>query len=100
MPDKFAFIDTSIFLHYWLFDEVNWLDVLEVKSVALVLAPITISKLNDKKDEPTPKLRQRAASVLKKLETLWTKGLPAQVRTGVELLLLDVEPSMHYATYH
>jgi predicted ribonuclease YlaK len=99
MPDKFAFIDTSIFLHYQPFDHVNWLGMLEVKSAALVIAPITISELNDKKDESTPKLRQRAASVLKKLEILWTKGPPFQVRPGLGLLLQDVEPSIDYAAY-
>ena len=97
MPDKSAFIDTSIFLHYRPFDDINWLDVLEVKSAALVIAQITISELDKRKDEPTPKLRQRAASVLKKLETLFTKGPPFQVRPGVELLLQDAEPSIDYA---
>jgi PIN domain-containing protein len=99
MPEKFAFIDTSIFLHYRPFDDVNWLDVLEVKSAALVIALITINELNDKKDGSTPKLRRRAASVLKKLETLWAKGPPVQVRPGVELLLQYVEPSIDYAAH-
>jgi hypothetical protein len=99
MPDNFAFVDTDIFLHYRAFDEVDWLSVLGRKSVTLVVAPITTSELNNKKDEPTPKLRKRAASTLKKLEALWLKGNPAEVRQGVQLLLQEVEPTIDYGAH-
>jgi hypothetical protein len=99
MPENFAFLDTPIFLHYRPFDEIDWLGELGQGSVCLVLAPITISELNDKKDEPTPKLRQRAGTVLKKFEQLWAVGNPAPVRSGVEALLQDVEPSIDYARH-
>jgi hypothetical protein len=99
MSHKFAFIDTSVFLHYRPFDEVDWPDVLGLESVALVLAPITVHELNEKKDEAAPKLRQRAAAALKKLEGFWSKGDPAEVRPGVALVLQDVEPSVDYAAH-
>jgi hypothetical protein len=99
MPERFAFIDTTIFLHYQPFDAIDWPAILGAKRVALVLAPITISELNDKKDEQNPKLRPRAASVIKKLETLWSKEPPAEVRPGVELILQDVEPSIDYGAH-
>ncbi len=99
MSERFAFLDTSILLHYRPFDEVDWLSVLDAGSVNLVVAPITIAELNEKKDEPTSKRRQRAASSLKKLEVLWSKGNPAQVRQGVKLLLQEVEPSIDYAAH-
>jgi hypothetical protein len=99
VSDTFAFVDTSIFLHYRPFDEIDWLRVLDRKSLSLVLAPITISELNNKKDEPTPRLRQRAALVIKRLDALWSQRRTGEVRPGVAVLLQDVEPSIDYATY-
>src|SRR5689334_6283679 len=92
MSEVFAFVDTSIFLQYRTFDEVDWLTTLGLKGVTLVLAPVVISELSEKKDEPSPRLRQRAAVVIRKLEALWSKGTPAEVRPGVALVRQDVEP--------
>jgi hypothetical protein len=55
--------------------------------------------LNDHKDGDNARLRKRAASVLKKLDALWSKNNPAEVRPGVKLLVQDVEPSIDYAAH-
>ena len=64
MSDTFAFIDTSIFCHYRAFDELTWPTLLKAESVILVVAPVTLSELNDHKDGNDARLRKRAASVL------------------------------------
>jgi hypothetical protein len=99
MPEKYVFLDTSILLHYRSFDEVDWLAVLEAKSIALVFAPIVISELNAKKDGQISKLKQRAASTLKRLESLWERGDRPEVRPGVDLILQDAEPAVDYAAH-
>src|SRR5205807_856958 len=81
------------------FDELDWLSLLGVKRVALVLAPVIITELNEKKDKPNPRLRPRAASVLKKLEAVWSKGSNSEIRSGVELVLQAVEPSIDYTAH-
>jgi hypothetical protein len=92
-------VDTPIFLHYRPFDDLDWPSILEVSSAALVLAPVTISELNEHKDEGAAKLRQRAAMALKKLETHWERGNPSELRRGVELFLQDVEPAIDYQSH-
>jgi hypothetical protein len=100
MYEKFAFVDTSIFLHYRPFDELDWLSLLGAKSVTLVTAPITVTELDQKKDDSKTKLRERAASVLKKLEMLWSAGGDSEVRPGVKIRLLHAEPAIDYTARH
>jgi predicted ribonuclease YlaK len=96
MAEKFGFVDTPIFLHYRSFDEVDWLSVFGAEAATIVLAPVTISEINEKKDEGTSKVRHRAASVLRKLEALWDKK--ASIRPGINLLVQDVEPTIDYGS--
>jgi len=93
---KFAFIDTNIFLHYAQPDEVDWCGVLGADSVTLVVAPVVIRELNNKKDTPGPKkTRVRAASALRWLGQFIGKSSP-QIRKNVDVLLQPHDPHIDF----
>jgi len=67
---KTVFIDTNIFLHYKLFDQIDWLDVCSAKECELLISPIIIDEL-DKHKVGNTKIGKRARNVLSRLEKLY-----------------------------
>lgn len=98
-----VFLDTNIYLHYQMVDQVNWLDVLQAQSVCIVMPPTTIRELNKVKDaSPQPHIRKRAGKVLKRFTELLSKSDSGVVilREGVEILFHPDEPLIDFATHH
>jgi hypothetical protein len=94
---KFAFIDTNILLHYPQPDKLDWCGMLGADSVTLVVAPVVIRELNDKKDTPGPrKTRDRAASALRWLEQFIGQSSP-QVQRNVDILLQSHDPQIDFS---
>lgn len=94
---KIVFLDTNIYLHYQLFDQIKWLEVLNASEVMIVVPPITVRELNKQK-ELSPKLRikKRAGTVLKKLSSLFEKDCQAYIRDGVEIYLETRDPIIDF----
>jgi rRNA-processing protein FCF1 len=69
-----AIPDTNVFLHFRLFDEVPWLDVLQATSVQLVVPLVVLQELDDKRNSHNNRLRRRARKVLSRLEPLLTRS--------------------------
>jgi len=100
MNTKYAFLDTNIFLHFVGVDQIDWLHELSCDHVVLVVAPIIIQQLNEKKDSPgSRKLRDRAGSALKKLDLYSEQEPPIKIREGVELRFRPNEPLIDFATH-
>jgi hypothetical protein len=98
-----VFLDTNIYLHYQMFDQINWLDVLQAKSVCIVVPPTTIRELNRVKDaSPQPHLRRRAGKVQKLFLELFLKSDSGAVvlREGVKILFHPEEPLIDFAAHH
>ena len=70
MTTKVSFVDTNLFLHFPTLDQIDWLDLLRCDCVVIIVTvtATVIRELNRHKDAPVSfKLRERAASSLKKL---------------------------------
>jgi len=68
MTTKVSFVDTNLFLHFPTLDQIDWLDLLRCDYVVIIVTATVIRELNRHKDAPVSfKLRERAASSLKKL---------------------------------
>lgn len=93
-----AFIDTNLLLHYQFLDQVDWPTLLDTQQVVFQIAPVVIRELNKQKDESRlRKLRERAASVLRRLDTLADKPPESEVRPGVTIRFQTQEPDLDYA---
>ena len=92
-----VYIDTSILLHYRLFDEIDWLDVTGSDQVELRVPSVILRELEKKKIEhPRQKIQERADKALSKLSRLSDKGLHAPVRDGVAVAFETQEPAIDY----
>jgi hypothetical protein len=95
---KAVFLDTNVYLHYQLFDQINWLEVLSASAVTIVIPPVTVRELNKHKElHPRPRVRERAGTVLKKLSSLFESGLQTRLRDGIEMKLEDRDPNIDFA---
>src|SRR5258706_10101118 len=71
IPLTYCFLDTNVFLHFQLFDHVNWPEVLGVQQVCLMLTTTVMEKLNRHKDDfKNPGCRKRAQEILSRLKDL------------------------------
>ncbi len=89
--------DTSAFLHYQFFKDVNWPKVVKAKEVRLVVPLLVIEQLDRQSYESRP-YKTRARAVLRSLhdlqEGLPTPEAPANVRPRVTLQML-MDPPGH-----
>jgi predicted ribonuclease YlaK len=103
MTSNFLFIDTYLFLHFKPIEQIDWLKHLKANKVVIVVTPIIVRELNKHKDtHPFKRIRQRAASALKKLDTLLEPSTNscANLRSGVEVYFEVKEPILDFDKYH
>lgn len=97
-----CFLDTNILIHFQMFDEVDWCEILAAKQVYLMFAPVVIGELDQHKNNTSNEWRQkRARKVVAKLKALLKdvpSGNPARVRPGVLLLEITREPRVDWPT--
>ncbi len=98
---KFVFLDTNIFLHYQDIDNINWLDVVAADTVTLSFPTVTLHELNKIKDSQyAPRIRKRAGTVIKQLNTWYQSGDEPALRQGVTFRIEDREPLIEFAEHH
>ncbi len=97
MTTKYAFLDTNIFLHYATVDQIDWRGQLNCGYVVLVVLPVVIRQLNNKKDSSgSRKLRDRAGAALKRLNSYSEQVSPIMIRDGVELRFQPSDPQIDF----
>jgi hypothetical protein len=96
----FVFVDTNVFLHFTFFRDVDWCAELNAPTVTLVLAPVVLDELDDKKRDGTRRDRERAKTVLRALADLSLVAGPATLRLGVTVEALDEEPDDAFFAQH
>jgi len=97
---KSVFLDTNVYLHYQLFDQINWLEIIDAESLTIVVPPVTVRELNKHKDSHTqPRVKKRAGEVLKKLHALFDSDSVTCLRGGVDIRLEDRDPAVDFAAY-
>ena len=98
MKRAVAVPDTNVFLHYRAVDQIDWCGLLAAESVSIVVPQIIIRELNDAKDgHASPKIRKRAASVLRRLDELAEQGFEVKLRDNVTLCFKTSEPTLDFA---
>lgn len=97
---KIVFLDTNVYLHYQLFDQINWPEVLKASEVTIVVPPVTVRELNKHKElHPRSRVKERAGTVLRKLFSLFESGSQAHLRDSVEMWLEDRDPMIDFAAF-
>lgn len=97
---KIIFLDTNVYLHYRLFDQIDWPDVLKVSGVTIVVPPVTVRELNKLKElHPRARVKERAGTVLKKLFLLFKSGSQTHLRDSVEMWFEDRDPMIDFMAY-
>jgi hypothetical protein len=95
---KIAFLDTNIYLHYQLFDQIKWAEVLEASKVTIIIPPITLRELNKQKELNTrSRIKKRAGLVLNKLSSLFENELSTYICDEVEICLEDRDPIINFS---
>lgn len=96
MPKVIALLDTNVFLHFQAFDHVKWTEELGADEVELVIAPVVIRELDDKKDSHKySKIQDRARKALKRIEGLAEAGASEGLPRGVTLTIAR-EPQLSF----
>lgn len=76
---KVLFLDTNIYLHCRLVEEINWPQPVGADSVEIVVPRVTLHELDKQKNiNASSKIRERVRSVLQKLESREKKRLKAK----------------------
>lgn len=92
-----VFIDTSAHLGCTAFDEVDWLTLLNAESVTIIVLPIIMGELDDKKDShPNQRIRNRAKSIGRKFHDFFETDFEATVRDGVTIKYDATEPKIDF----
>lgn len=89
---KTVFIDTNIFLHYKLFDQIDWLEVCSTEKCELVIPPIVIDEL-DKHKIGNTKIGKRARNVLGKIEKLY-ENENFEIQKNVLIKIISDKPKI------
>lgn len=86
----YLFCDANILLHYTFFTELDWCVVAGSRQVCVVITGATLTELEKKKFESAdPRVRERAASVVKRVYEIHKTDSP--IRQAVELRF-DLSP--------
>jgi hypothetical protein len=89
-PEVYLFLDTNVFMHFTMFDEVYWPSLVEGAHVVLCVAKVVVGELDKHKTDPrlSRRKRDRVRSVLRKLDAIFESDDGA-VRDGVTLTLFS-----------
>jgi len=97
---KTLLIDTNTLLHYRRLNEVDWLKETSAPEVDILVPPVVIRELEKHKDlHSVKRIRKRAAEYVKWFSSLLSDGLSTELRPGVTLRFLSVEPSLDFALH-
>jgi rRNA-processing protein FCF1 len=92
------FPDTNIYLHFQPIEDVDWLGVTGYSSVEIVIPRIVTRELNEKKDaHPSARTRDRARSVLKRIEEWLSEGTK-QLRPHVGVVSYAKVPEIDFSS--
>jgi hypothetical protein len=96
----YCFLDTNVFLHFQLFDNVDWPKVTGAQQVCLMLTTTVMEELNRHKDDfKNPGRRKRAHEILSRLEDVLpadTAGIPVSLGQNVMLQEILEEPDVDW----
>lgn len=91
--EKKVFIDTNILLHYKLFTEIDWCNILNYEYIRLYLTSTNLQELDNFKYDQNKKRKERARKVIKHISELDELEITTfRVRKDVILEIITAEP--------
>lgn len=81
---KTIFIDTNIFLHYKMFDEIDWREVVGSARVKIVVPHVVMEELEEQKYIAERKIKKRAKKVTDKFDKI-SDSCNQVISDGVEI---------------
>jgi predicted ribonuclease YlaK len=101
METVFVILDTNTFLHVASLEQIDWSEVFPDKKALLFVCPPVIRELNRQKDTPrTAKLRDRAASALRRLDAWADSSSPIILRNAVEVRFTIHDAGIDFAEHN
>jgi hypothetical protein len=101
-PLTHCFLDTNVFLHFQMFDTVDWPQVVGTQHVCLMLTTTVMEELNRHKDDArNPGRQKRAKEILSKLNDILptdVAGIPVSIRQNVTLQEILEAPDVDWKT--
>jgi len=95
--DSYCFIDSTIFLHFKLFTEIEWNRLVNSTSTLLVICPAVMKELDLKKDLGYDiNIRHRARKVISKISEILNSKLICSIKKNLDLEFLPNEPSIDW----
>jgi len=100
IPLTHCFLDTNVFLHFQLFDTVDWPKVIGAQQVCLMLTTTVMEELNYHKDDSkNPGRQKRAREILSRLDDILpadTAGILVSLGQNVMLQEILEEPDVEW----
>lgn len=67
---KYIFLDTNVFMHFNLFDQIDWGKITDTKDYKILISDITLRELDEKKYDKDDKKADRAKKIVSKIEKI------------------------------
>lgn len=95
--NNYCFIDSTSFLHFKLFTDIDWNKLTNSKSTLLVVCPAVMKELDIKKDSDyNIDLRHRARKVISKISEILTSNMTGSIKENLDLKFIPNEPSIDW----
>ncbi|MGH2547865.1 MAG: hypothetical protein ACRDHN_00625, partial [Thermomicrobiales bacterium] len=96
----YLFIDTNVFIHFTIYDSVDWLAITGADEVILVMDGVVLEELDRYKDDRINSgRRDRVRDVLAKFQKLGESGSqenPTVIKKGVSIFPLIRSPKTNW----
>lgn len=94
---KRLLLDTNIFLHFKLIEEIDWCSIVDDERVELIISHVLLRELSEAKDlHRHKKIRSRAQTAIRILNSLLNHERSMEIRKGVVVVFLESEPEVDY----
>lgn len=98
---KYLFIDTNIALHYRRIDEIVWREVTGNSSNTILVAPVVLKELDEKKHRAkTAKLKKRANEYVNWLWSISDNPESREIRSDATIDFLPNEPTVDFSAHN
>jgi hypothetical protein len=86
-------LDTQIFIHYNMFSDCDWSDLLKSDDLELIIVPTVLGEIDEKKYDQRDNIKKKAKEVSAKFHEV-INGKP--LRNGIKVIFVDVSSETDY----
>jgi len=93
-------VDANYLMHFRRPDQVDWPEILDCKSVVLLMTPVLLRELEEQKvKNPSRKLRERAKQVVSWIASMFESPAPKEIRPRVTIAFIRHSPLINFADH-